>query len=284
MRVRGIFLNNLEQLLRRKLILSGFAIAVGFLLLFSWPLFKGKAALESGVEQGLGGPADAAIVSMFTAFPMAALAVVGISIILNSSLLPEEIGSGRMSFWCSHPVSRASVFIGTTASSLAVTAILGLAIFGGIVTLTMIAFPFRLSNVVEAAIAFVYWLLVPWAAVTMLSLLVRRTAAIIISFGLYGVAGFLGGLGQLGRFLEGSLGNAEDLIAAGNVGTLIMPVDSAFRAMLHGLTPVGSMMSEPLAFFGAVEQPDPWKIAYCTLWIAAALLLSLWRFRSLDLP
>ena len=285
MAIRGILLNSLGQLARRKLVLSGAVISLLFLVLFSWPLFRARDALEHDVTaSGFASSGDAALVAMVSSFPMAAIVIVGISVIINSSLLPEEISSGRMSFWCAHPVSRFSVFAGTILSSLAITSLLALFLLGGIVVLTSIAFPFRPAGIVQALGAFVFWVILPWSVVTLMSMYMRRMAAIVISFGLYAAASFLGGLGQLGRFLQGTSEKANDLITAGDIGTILFPVDGAFRAMQYGLRPVSAVMSEPLAFFGAVEAPDPWKVLYGVLWVSVVLYLAWRKFRSIDLP
>lgn len=290
MKTYNVFLNCLEQLLHRKLLIAALIITIVFLSLFTWALIEANNALDESAnviqtDAPIGTDADVAIAALFTAFPMAAIIIVGLSVIVGSSLLPEELSSGRLSFLCSLPLGRFSAFTGFISASLFATFLIGLFLMGGIVLITAIIFPYQLTSVPEAVVSFFIWIFVPWAFISALSLKFKRMPSIILTFGLFGVSSFLGGLGQLGRFFQttGRI-DVQGLITAGNIGALIFPLDTAYRSLLHGITPANSLLSEPLAFFGATETPDIWKMGYTVLWSFAALYISWRKFSRMELP
>ncbi len=102
-----MFLNALEHMTRRRLILIIGILSVLYLLLY----WRGIASadprsirLEAGIPAS---DADLAYAALTIAGSMLSVMVWGLTIILGASILPDEMDAGRMSIWlpCHRPVS-----------------------------------------------------------------------------------------------------------------------------------------------------------------------------------
>jgi hypothetical protein len=268
---------SLAQLARRKLVLAALIVSLLFLVLFA--LICSAAGFEGPANMN---KADVATAALFLTLPGAATLAVAFVFILGSSLLPDEIQAGRAAFWAALPVSRVSIFTGFSVSCLLAGAAVSALLFGGIVLITHIFFPFTETSVLEAAGSFALWLFVLWSSVTILSLVMNRMAAIIICFSLWGLAGFLGGLGQVATVMPEE-GPGEVFKTVGLVSSLVYPADPCFRTMMHGLMPRGAMAQDFMAFSGVAAAPGGAVLAWALVWAAALCFLSMRKFRGLDL-
>jgi|WetSurMetagenome_2_1015567.scaffolds.fasta_scaffold00960_7 hypothetical protein len=277
MSLKPLFINGLEQMTRRKLVIAAGIVAGVFLLLFA--LICGT--VDSGTDSSLP-PADAAMAAIFLTLPAAGSLCAAFLFILGSSVLPEEISAGRAGFWAAQPVSRTALFAGFTLPCLAVGCVLSIVLFGGIEAIVGIYLPYSPHSVLAAAGSLLIWASVLWAAVVMLSLMMNRIVAIILCFCMYGLCNFLGGLAQMADAVpEGGPGQAFRI--AGLVSALVFPSDPPFRTMMFGLMPTGASVEEALSFMGVGLEPPTALTLYALAWSVAMVAAALLRFRRLDL-
>jgi ABC-type transport system involved in multi-copper enzyme maturation permease subunit len=280
-----MFLNSLEQLLRRKLLLVALIASAAFLALYWWGVSSAADAINftdsSDPVMASLTPADSALAAMFTAGPMVAMLITSLVIVLGASILPDELAAGRMSLWTSLPQTRFRVFLGTTLSPFVASLALGILLFGGTALITGMYFPFRPTSIFTVAISLPIWLMVAWSAVTTLSILMKKIPAMLITFCLVGISSFMGSLFELSRLVPQLEKSAIGSIA--KIAMLIFPADRGYRGVLYGLLPRDSMITEGAAFFGVSGSIPAWELAYSVLWASVILALGFWRFRTMDL-
>ncbi len=281
-----MFLNSVEQLLRRKIVLTACIATVAFLGLYWWGI---SAASSAELNMGNGqadqavamlGPADAALAAIITAGPLAATLVTALIIVIGSSMLPEEIGQGRMPFWLSLPQTRLKVYLSIGLAPLAVSYALALILFGGILVITKIYFPFIPRNIPLALFSMFAWLTVVWAAVMMLSLVIKKIASMLIVFFLTAVASLFGGLYELMKMFPGDAPEALESVT--KTIMYIFPADRGYRGVIYGLIPGDALVTENLAFFGVSASVPSAHLIYAFLWSIVLLSIGYWKFRRMD--
>ncbi len=285
-----MWLNGLEHLLRRKIVLAAGLAALAFLGFFWWGVSAAESAFERGemtrwdreeeMMVSMLRPADAALGAIAAAAPLAAMLATSLAIIIGSSMLPEEVSRGRMPFWLSLPASRGRVFLGTALAPLTVSLLLSVLLFGGICLITRLHFAFTPRSLPLALLSMLCWLCAVWAAVTTLSLLVRKVASILIVFFLSGVASLFGGIQEVMKIIPDEAPGA--LVTITRVVMLLFPADRGFRGVLYGLMPTDAVVTENLAFFGVATEVPPLQLAYAAGWAGVVLLLGFIRFRRMD--
>jgi ABC-type transport system involved in multi-copper enzyme maturation permease subunit len=282
----ALFLNSLEQLLRRKIVLTALIATVAFLGLYWWGVSAASSAdLTMGQDQAdsamqMLSPADAALAAIVTAGPLAATLVTALIIVIGSTMLPEEIGQGRMPFWLSLPQTRLKVYLSTGLAPLALTFALSIILFGGIFVITKIYFPFVPRNIPLVFLSMLSWLSVVWAAVMLLSLVVKKVASMLIVFFLSAVASLFGGLYEIMKMFPGEAPQA--LITITNTVIYIFPADRGYRGVLYGLIPGDAVITENLAFFGVTASVPLLHLLYAFGWSLVLLSIGYWKFRRLD--
>jgi ABC-type transport system involved in multi-copper enzyme maturation permease subunit len=281
-----MFLNGLEQLIRRKIVLTAAVATLVFLGLFWWGV-SAASGVDLQAERGQGfeasrmfGPSDAALAAIVTAAPLAATLVTALMIVIGATMLPEEIDEGRMPFWLSLPQTRFRVFLHTGLAPLALSYALAMVLFGGILLITRAYFAFTPGNIPLVFISMLSWLTVVWAAVILLSLLVKKVAAMLIVFFLSAVASLFGGLYEIMRMFPGEAPQA--LVTIARTIMYSFPADRGYRGVLYGLIPRDGTITENLAFFGVTAGIPPLHIVYAFLWSAVLIALGYWKFRRID--
>ncbi|NOQ22562.1 MAG: hypothetical protein GQ565_07930 [Candidatus Aegiribacteria sp.] len=281
-----MFLNSIEQLLRRKIVLTAVIATVAFLGLYWWGI---SAASSAELHMGHGqadmavdmlGSADAALAAIITAGPLAATLVTALIIVIGSTMLPEEIGQGRMPFWLSLPQTRLKVYLSIGLAPLAVSYALSVILFGGILLMTMIYFPFTPRNIPLVFVSMFSWLTVVWAAVMLLSLVVKKIASMLIVFFLSSVATLFGGVYEMMRMFPGEAPKAIETIT--HTVIYAFPADRGYRGVIYGLIPADAVITENLAFFGVTASVPSLHLIYAYLWSLVLLSIGYWKFRSMD--
>lgn len=273
----SLFSVSTAHLLRRKLVLSAFVVSAGFLALY-WLLCSqmskhGGAGMQTS---------DMALGALFMTLPAAATLSSAFAFILGSSVLPDEIQSGRAAYWAALPVSRMEIFTGFGLSSLAACLSVSLFLFGGIVGITHACLPYVETSIPAAIGAFLLWHAVLWSSITLLSLLVHRMVAIIICFSAWGISTFLGGLAQVARAAPGEP-VARAIVTAGGVSAVVYPADQAFRTMVYGLLPSGAALDDMMAFAGAITGAPALQLGWAALAAILFTILAARRFAKSDL-
>jgi ABC-type transport system involved in multi-copper enzyme maturation permease subunit len=273
----AVFRAGVTQMMRNRLIAFPLGLSALFPVLLAFLVTKIPGPSEGGPPA-----AEAAMGVVFMAIPMAATIATGFVMILGSSLLPEEISAGRAGYWISQPVSRRDYMVGMTLASLAVSLAITAILFHGSWLATVAILGYPPADTAAAVLAPMCWTTVNLALVTLLSLVLPRLAAVILSLGLAGMANFLGGLGQVaGAIPEGP--PADVFRTSALVSFLVFPADPMLRLALYGMKPAVSMAEEMMVFMGVTTRPPVWMWLYSAAWTAGAWVLSLLRFRRLDL-
>ncbi len=281
-----MFLNGLEQLLRRKIVITAAIATLVFLGFFWWGVSAAsKVELKSESGQSFQGtemlkPADAALAAIVTASPLAGTLLTALMIVIGSTMLPEEIHEGRMPFWLSLPQSRLRVYVSTSLAPLALTYALSMVLFGGIFLITRSYFPFSPRNIPMVLISLFLWLSVVWAAVIFLSLIVKKVASMLIAFFLTAVATLFGGFYEIMQMFPGDAPKA--LVTITNTVMFVFPSDRGYRGVLYGLIPRDAAITENLAFFGVTAKVPPVHMMYALLWSVILLTAGYLRFRRMD--
>ena len=281
-----MFLNGIEQLLRRKIVLTAVIATVVFLGFYWWGV-SAASSIEfnpgndsADPVMGMLGPADAALAAIITAGPLAATLLTALIIVIGSTMLPEEIGQGRMPFWLSLPQSRLRVFLSTSLAPLAVSFTLSVILFTGISVITWIYFPFSPRSIPLAFISMFIWLAAIWASVTLLSLIIKKVASMLITFFLAAIASMFGGIYEMMKMFPGDAPDA--LVTVTRVIMFVFPADRGYRGVIYGLIPKNAIITENLAFFGVTANVPPVHLIYAACWSIVFLGLGYWKFRSMD--
>jgi len=281
-----LFFNGIEQLLRRKIVLTAAIATIAFLGLYWWGV---SAASSADLNMGHGKadmavdmlrPADAALAAIITAGPLAATLVTALIIVIGSTMLPEEIGQGRMPFWLSLPQTRLKVYLSIGLAPLAISYALSVILFGGILVITMIYFPFTPRNIPLVFVSMLSWLTVVWASVMLLSLVVKKIAAMLIVFFLSSVATLFGGIYEVMQMFPGEAPEAIETIT--HTVIYVFPADRGFRGVIYGLIPADAVITENLAFFGVTTNVPSIHLIYAFLWSLVLLSIGYWKFRRMD--
>jgi ABC-type transport system involved in multi-copper enzyme maturation permease subunit len=195
-------------------------------------------------------------------------------------MLPEEIEQGRMPFWLSLPQTRFKVYLSVGLAPLAVSYALSLILFGGIFIITRIYFPFVPKNIPLVFISMFLWLTVICAAVTFLSLVVKKIASMLIAFFLAAVATLFGGLHEMMQMFPGEA--PDVLVTITNTIIYTFPADRGYRGVIYGMIPKDAMITENLAFFGVTSSVPPIHLIYAFVWSLLLLSIGYWKFKRID--
>jgi ABC-type transport system involved in multi-copper enzyme maturation permease subunit len=282
-----MFLSTLEHLLRRRILLIALLAALAMLLLFWWGVSEAAGAYESGElsqgpRQSPVSESDMALGAVLLGSAAGSMLLTALAVILCASVLPEEFETGRISLWAALPISRTRLYVGSTAASLACSTGIGALLFGGVLLVTALYLSFTPTAPFLAAVSMVGWLAVIWSAVTTLSMVAGKIPAMLVTFGLCGIASFGGGMIQVGGIVPEVADSAVYSVAS--IFRMVFPADMALRGLLFGMMPAEGIVQEGMAFIGVSEKTPPWHPVYALLWAAVVTALGVMRFRRRDLP
>ncbi|PIE52075.1 hypothetical protein CSA37_08450 [Candidatus Fermentibacteria bacterium] len=276
-----MFLNALEHMARRKLLLIVGILSVLYLLLF----WRGIAAADPKslvVDSGLKATdSDLAYAALTIAGSMLSVMVWGLTIVLGSSILPDEMDAGRMSIWTALPQTRFRVYAATTFAPLIVSVIFGYLLFGLTCLITSFYAPFVPSNALQAIVSIPVWLSATWAFVILASLVTGKIPAMLITFVLEGFAVGMGNMVELGKNIPEI--NESVFYTVARVITFILPFERGYRSVQAGILPASSIIDEALAFFGIGGTIPLWETLYPAVWAAALFYLGYRIFSRKDL-
>ncbi|MEA3266353.1 MAG: hypothetical protein U9P42_05350 [Candidatus Fermentibacteria bacterium] len=276
-----MFLNALEHMARRKLLLIVGILSLCYLLLF----WRGIASVDSqslGAESGIPtSNADVAYAALSIAGSMLSVVVWGLTIVLGASILPDEMEAGRMSIWTALPQSRFRVYASTTMAPLIVSIVFGYLLFGLTAVITSFYAPFTPSNIPLAVLSMPVWLSATWAFVIMFSMIVGKIPAMLITFILEGFAVGMGNIVELAKGVPDL--NESTFYTVARIVTLILPFERGYRSVQMGLLPKASMIEEALAFMGFGGALPLWEIIYPGVWAAILFFIGYRLFLRKDL-
>jgi len=276
-----MFLNALEHMARRKLLLIVGILSLMFLLLY----WHGIASADPQSMKGEGGipatDADMAYAALSIAGSMLSVMVWGLTIILGASILPDELDAGRMSIWAALPQSRFKVYASTALAPLMVSVIIGYLLFGLTALITSLYAPFTPSSIPLAIVSMPVWLSATWAFVILFSMIVGKIPAMLITFILEGFAVGMGNLFELGKGVEEL--HEAGIYTVARIVTFVLPFERGYRSLQMGLLPKATLLEEALAFLGVGGDLPMWEVVYPAVWAAVLFFLGYRVFLHKDL-
>jgi len=276
-----MFLNALEHMARRKLLLIVGILSFLFLLLF----WHGIASADPQSMKSDGGlpatDADMAYAALSIAGSMLSVMVWGLTIILGASILPDELDAGRMSIWAALPQSRFKVYASTALAPLVVSVIIGYILFGLTAVITSFYAPFTPSSIPLAIVSMPVWLSATWAFVILFSMILGKIPAMLITFILEGFAVGMGNLFELGKSVEEL--HEAGIYTVARVVTFVLPFERGYRSLQMGLLPKATILEEALAFLGFGGDLPLWEVIYPAVWAAVLFFLGYRIFLHKDL-
>ena len=276
-----MFLNALEHMARRKLLLIVGILSFLFLLLY----WHGIASADPQSMKSDGGlpatDADMAYAALSIAGSMLSVMVWGLTIILGASILPDELDAGRMSIWAALPQSRFKVYASTALAPLVVSVIIGYILFGLTAVITSFYAPFTPSSIPLAIVSMPVWLSATWAFVILFSMILGKIPAMLITFILEGFAVGMGNLFELGKSVEEL--HEAGIYTVARVVTFVLPFERGYRSLQMGLLPKATILEEALAFLGFGGDLTLWEVIYPAVWAAVLFFLGYRIFLHKDL-
>ena len=276
-----MFLNALEHMARRKLLLIVGVLSFLFLLLY----WHGIASADPQSMKSDGGlpatDADMAYAALSIAGSMLSVMVWGLTIILGASILPDELDAGRMSIWAALPQSRFKVYASTALAPLVVSVIIGYILFGLTAVITSFYAPFTPSSIPLAIVSMPVWLSATWAFVILFSMILGKIPAMLITFILEGFAVGMGNLFELGKGVEEL--HEAGIYTVARVVTFVLPFERGYRSLQMGLLPKATILEEALAFLGFGGDLPLWEVIYPAVWAAVLFFLGYRIFLHKDL-
>lgn len=276
-----MFLNALEHMTRRKLILIVGILALGYLLLF----WRGIASADPQSLRTEGNipasNADLAFAALSIAGSMLSVMVWGLTIILGASILPDEMEAGRMSIWAALPQSRFKVYASTTLAPFLVSVTVGYLLFGLTALITSFYAPFTPSSIPLAVFSMPIWLSATWAFVILFSMMVGKIPAMLITFILEGFAVGMGNIVELAKGIPEL--HESTFYTVARIVTFILPFERGYRSVQMGLLPEATVIEEALAFMGFGGALPFWEIIYPAIWATLLFFLGYRLFLKKDL-
>ena len=276
-----MFLNALEHMTRRKLLLIVGILSLCYLLLF----WRGIASAdpqslrtESGVPAS---NADMAFAALSIAGSMLSVMVWGLTIILGASILPDEMDAGRMSIWAALPQSRFKIYASTTLAPLLVSVAVGYILFGFTALITSFYAPFTPNSIPLAVISMPIWLSATWAFVILFSMIVGKIPAMLITFILEGFAVGMGNMVELAKGVPEL--HESTFYTVARIVTFILPFERGYRSVQMGLLPKASLLEEALAFLGFGGDIPMWEVVYPIVWASVLFFIGYRIFLRKDL-
>ncbi len=276
-----MFLNALEHMTRKKLLLIVGILSLCYLLLF-WRGIASADPQSLKVEGSLPvGDADLAFAALSIAGSMLSVMVWGLTIILGASVLPDEMEAGRMSIWAALPQSRFKIYTLTTLAPLLVSVIVGYLLFGLTAFITSFYAPFTPQNIPLAIISMPIWLSATWSFVILFSMIVGKIPAMLITFILEGFAVGMGNMVELAKGVPEL--HESTFYTVARIVTFILPFERGYRTVQMGLLPEASLIEEALAFLGFGGNLPMWEILYPLGWSVILFFLGYRIFKKKDL-
>ena len=276
-----MFLNALEHMTRKKLLLIVGILSLCYLLLF-WRGIASADPQSLKVEGNLPvNDADLAFAALSIAGSMLSVMVWGLTIILGASILPDEMEAGRMSIWAALPQSRFKIYLLTTLAPLLVSVTIGYILFGATAFITSFYAPFTPQNIPLAIISMPIWLSATWSFVILFSMIVGKIPAMLITFILEGFAVGMGNMVELAKGVPEL--HESTFYTVARIVTFILPFERGYRTVQMGLLPEASLIEEALSFLGFGGNLPLWEILYPLAWSSILFFLGYRIFKKKDL-
>lgn len=274
-----------RQAIRRKIVLTGLLLGIGFLIVFSigfhmisstsMASFAQTAGGGQGIENVMNGERNNGLTLAglyavtFLAIAMAAL--------LGADTLSNEIHSGTIQTLVTKPIRRSDVVFGKWLGFAGLLGLYMVLMAGGEIVSVYIQSGYSPPHL-AAGLVLIY--LESLLVMTIALLFSSRLSALAtggVIFGLYGMS-FIGGwVEQIGAVLQN-----QTAVKVGIVTSLIIPSESLWRrAAFEMQSPLSGVLG--ISPFGATSVPSPLMIVYAAAYLLVCLGLAVWVFQRRDL-
>jgi len=274
-----------RQAIRRKIVLTGLLLGIGFLIVFSigfhmiTTVSMGQFAQAAGGGQSVENVLDRERNSALALAGLYAVTFLSIAMaaLLGADTLASEINSGTIQTLVTKPIRRSDVVFGKWLGFAGLLGLYLLLLAGGTVASVFVQSGYAPPNFV-AGLALIYLesLLIMTLALLFSSRLTALATGGVI-FGLYGMA-FIGGwIEQIGAALQ-----STTAVKIGIVTSLIIPSEALWRRAAYEMQ---SALSGVIGIspFGTTSVPSPLAVVYAVVYLLAALGLTVLVFGRRDL-
>lgn len=276
-----------REAIRKKVVLTGLALGICFVLVFSLGFYmvvtnsdevttqieapEGNGMMQRIIDR------EAANVLTLAGLYAATFLCIAMGALLGADTLSGEINSGTIQTIVTKPIRRLDVVMGKWLGFAMLLGLYFLLVGGGVVSSVFLQANY-IPNHLAAGMGLIYLetLLVMTISV-MFSSMFSALATGAMVFGLYGLA-FIGGwVEHIGAILHN--GTA---IKVGIITSLIIPSEALWRRAAYEMQ---SPIAEALGMtpFGATSVPSPLMVVYAVIYVVVALLCCIRYFHQRDL-
>jgi Cu-processing system permease protein len=274
-----------RQAIRRKIVLTGLLLGIGFLIVFSigfhmiTSVSMGSFAQAAGGGQSVENVLDRERNNALALAGLYAITFLSIAMaaLLGSDTLASEINSGTIQTLVTKPIRRSDVVFGKWLGFASLLGLYLLLLAGGAVVSVYVQSGYMPPHLVTGLVLiYLESLLIMTIALLFSSRLTALATGGVI-FGLYGMA-FIGGwIEQIGAALQ-----STTAVKIGIVTSLIIPSEALWRRAAYEMqSPLSSIIG--LSPFGATSVPSLLMVIYAVVYLAAALGLTVLVFGRRDL-
>lgn len=271
-----------REAIRRRIVLTGLALGICFLVIFSIGFHMiyraiSETAAQSGSAANNIARSEASNFLLMAGLYAVAFLSVAMGALLSADTLAGEISSGSIQTIITKPLRRSDVVLGKWLGFAGLLGLYSLLMSGGIVLSVLIQTGYLPRNML-AGLSLIYL-----EAVLVMTISLAGSSAMPalatggMVFGLYGLA-FLGGwIEQIGSVL-----NNPTAVKVGIVTSLIIPTEALWRrAAFEMQSPLTSALG--MTPFSATSVPSIAMIIYAVLYLLIALIAAINTFQHRDI-
>ncbi|MFZ5909022.1 MAG: ABC transporter permease [Chloroflexota bacterium] len=268
-----------REALRRRIVLTGLALGLCFLVVFSLGFYFIYASFYISPDRTIYRIARSEATNMLLLAGLYAVSFLSLAMgaLLGADTLAGEIASGTIQTIASKPVRRAEIVLGKWLGFAALLALYSLLMSGGTALSVFAQTGYAVPNLL-AGIALIYLesLLIMTVSLAFSSAIPALAAGGVV-FGLYGLA-FIGGwIEQFGALLDN-----QTAVKIGIVTSLIIPSEAIWRrASFEMQSPLAGVWG--MSPFGAASVPSAAMILYAVVYLVMALGAAINTFQNRDI-
>ena len=274
-----------RQAIRRKIVLTGLLLGLGFLIVFSIGFHMIISSdMQSFADAAGGGKAVTTMLDRerdngLTLAGLYAVTFLSIAMaaLLGADTLASEINSGTIQTIVTKPIRRSDVVFGKWLGFAGLLGLYQILMSVGAVVSVWLQSGYTPPHMVAGLVLIYTESLLVMTIALLFSSRMSALATGGVIFGLYGMS-FIGGwVEQIGAALHN-----QTAVNVGIVTSLIIPSESLWRRAAYEMqSPLSGALG--ISPFGATSVPSLFMIAYAVLYLLAALGLTLLVFRRRDL-
>ena len=203
-----------------------------------------------------------------------------LAILSSAGLMASDMESGSIQTIITKPIRRYEVITGKFLGQGVFLAAYAAVMFGIISSVIIIKTGMQFPGIWRAALLFMLQPVVLMSVTIFASVLTSTVASGATAFMLYSVAVVGGVVEQIGYLI-----NNISLKNGGIVSSLVMPVDSLYRKIVHLMMPADNPLAafQQMGPFGASAEPSVWMVTYTALYVLALYLRAVYYFGKKDI-